>query len=179
LDWELDPSLVEKYWSDEPTDPWANIVLDPLQGFDMTEFDINNNETIATHPDYTSPTHYIEFRQALAHLADKDRYVAEVYLGYANVLDRGPMWPHNVAYYNDTAKIYAYSRDLASQVLYDAGWKDAPTAASPVHYPPGHEREGEAIDPLIFYARADKDKWKACADIFKADIEAIVIPVTY
>jgi hypothetical protein len=71
IDSPLNATLIEKY----SKAPWNGIIaLDPVSELATFEININNNETLPTYPNWSSPTSYRDFRHALAHLAVRANY---------------------------------------------------------------------------------------------------------
>ncbi|MFQ6068229.1 MAG: ABC transporter substrate-binding protein, partial [Candidatus Bathyarchaeia archaeon] len=65
-----------------------NIVVGGVEDSGMYEFDLNNNHTIRAYPGVPSPTHYRDFRQAIAFLTDKDYIITEIIGGFATRIDQ-------------------------------------------------------------------------------------------
>ncbi|MBN8703474.1 MAG: hypothetical protein J0M08_10435 [Bacteroidetes bacterium] len=62
-------------------------------------------------------------RQALAHLADVEKYIKTVYYGLAQPVI-GPVHPSKTRDYNSEIKPYQFNTEKAKQLLEEAGWKD-------------------------------------------------------
>jgi len=113
-----------------------NIIVCPIASLNSYDFSINNNKTIPAYPDWTSPTYYVEFRQAVACCLDKDGLISGPYLqGMALRLDtyvppqlRG--WVNwNVSEYGPDGEYlgnypWDYDPVHALQILYEHGWYD-------------------------------------------------------
>jgi len=81
--------LTENQYLDAIVDP--DIVLASHSMNDIYGFPFNLNETIKTYSDFdpvlVSPMTYLEFRQAIAHLIDKDYIVDAICGGFAKRID--------------------------------------------------------------------------------------------
>jgi len=163
LDWPAGSSEVTK-WSAPPYN--TQIVLDACKEIGMYQFDINNNLTMLSYPNWPSPTSYPEFRHAIAHLVDKPFIISTYVGGYGAQLE-SPLMPW-LRWYDPTMMTHTYNPETAKQIFFDAGWKPDTTDASDAKFPPGHPIAGQllknvmtngpngAADPgLIFYRRSD------------------------
>ena len=150
------------------------------------QIDINNNETTPSFSDWPNPTYYKEFRQALAYLVDKERIITEILLGNACRID-SPIPPSTLSDYINYEiwypnYPYEYNITKACEILYNAGWKDAPTPESPVHWPPDHPLAGQLLNEtlgagLIFYIRSDDPIRQQIGNMIADQLEAVGIPV--
>jgi hypothetical protein len=172
------------------------IILAPITEAGMFEFDINNNFTILDAPDYRSPTSYKDFRIAMAHLVDKT-YIVETILGGLGVAIEVPLAPHVSAFFDPTdlieAGLYPYEYDpaLASAILNDTGFLPGTTDNpyyDPTHpgsvakirtYPDGHEKAGQDLHPLKFYARVDSPPRFEAAQLLRDELQMAGIPVNF
>ena len=73
-----------KKWSQEPYND--TIVLDPFIENGIYEFDLNNNLTLLSYPNWPSPTYYPEFRCAIAYMVDKSYIVNNIIGGLGTIL---------------------------------------------------------------------------------------------
>lgn len=170
-----------------------DIILAPIEESNMFQFDINNNHTILDYPGWRSPTSYVGFRRALARLTDKDFIVETIFGGFAERLDV-PL-PAPLGGYFDPSGLdeypYAYDPVEAANELDAAGfvqgttdnpWYDPehPGSAEFIRtYPPGHEKEGQDLDPVIIYARADSTPRFAAAEMLRDEMLMAGIPVDF
>ncbi len=163
LDWPAGGSEVER-WSQAPFN--ATIVLDSFREIGLYEFDINNNDTLASYPVWKSPTAYPEFRHGIAHLVDKD-FIINTYVGGYGAKCESPIMPW-LRWYDPTMATHPYDPDVAKQIFFDAGWKPDTTDGSDAIFPAGHPMAGQKLkdvmtngphggsDPgLILYRRSD------------------------
>ncbi len=147
----------------------ANIVVGQVADSGFYEFDINNNGTILTFPDWISPTNYVEMRQAIAWLTDKDFIVSEItggfteridqmiaapYYGWANASMSYPNYPYE---YDPSAAAAVldtkFPEGSTSNPYYDPGF---PGSAEFIRtYPTGHSKAGSDLDPLEVVVRTD------------------------
>lgn len=157
-------------------------------------FAFNNNWTIPSHPGFRNPLNYIGFRQAIAHLVDKD-YIAEGIMDwFAEVVD-APL-PAAYAGYADESMTggnypYSYSPSTANAILDASGWVQGSTP-NPYYdggfpgsapyirtYPPGHSKTGMDLDPIIFYAPSYDSLKLAASQYFRDTLRKIGIPVDF
>ena len=163
LDWPAGRAEVTR-WSAPPYSD--TIVLDPYREIGLYEFDINNNETLISYPNWPSPTHYPEVRHAIAHLTDKP-FIISTYVGGYGAQCESPIMPW-LAWYDPTMAVHLYDPEMAKLILFNAGWKPDTTDASDAKFPAGHPMAGQllknvmttgphgASDPgLILYRRSD------------------------
>jgi ABC-type transport system substrate-binding protein len=165
VDTDMDPSAA---WNE-------TIVHKPYETADMYDFELNNNRTIPTYPNWTSPIWDANFRHALAHLADKRRYVTDVLNGWGVVLDT-PIMPWLQEWFNPTADKHPFNRTMAAQILDAAGYTVGLIDFRV--YPLWHEKAGQTLDPLVFVSRMDPSRL-AVAQMFRDELLAIGIPVDF
>lgn len=165
VDTDMDPSAA---WNE-------TIVHKPYETADMYDFELNNNRTIPTYPSWTSPMWDANFRHALAHLADKGRYVTDVLNGWGVVLDT-PVMPWLQEWFNPTADKHPFNRTMAAQILDAAGYTVGLIDFRV--YPLWHEKAGQSLDPLVFVSRMDPSRL-AVAQMFRDELLAIGIPVDF
>jgi ABC-type transport system substrate-binding protein len=157
-------------------------------------FAFNNNWTIPSYPGFRNPLNYIGFRQAIAHLVDKD-YIAEGIMdGFAEVVD-APLPAAYAGYANESMTgnnyPYSYSPLTANAVLDASGWVQGstpnpyydggfPGSASFIRtYPPGHSKAGMDLDPIIFYASSYDSLKLAASQYFRDNLRKVGIPVDF
>ena len=158
----------------DPSNPPSGWILKLYGEAEMVDIEVNNNKTISSYPMWTSPTWDVNFRQAISHLADKEKYIKEVLDGYGIVLDT-PVLPWLAKWYNPDVPRYPYDPETAKQRLDKAGYTLGPNGIRV--YPPWHEKAGEALDPLIFYVRSDSPERLAVAQMFANELQSVGIPV--
>ena len=155
-------------YNDAINDP--NVVLASVSDFGMYEVDINSNCTIPTYPDWVSPTHYKEVRQAAAFCIDKDEVIDTFCAGFAERIDqpvaaptKGWMnmscsyenYPYNINPAAAAAKLDAagFVEGTTPNPYYDASY---PGSTEHIRvYPVGHSKAGLDVDPLVIYCRSD------------------------
>lgn len=186
-DWPLPQELVDK-WSKSPYN--ETIALAQYNKTFMNLIDINNNQTIPTYPNWSSPTSYPEFRRAIAHLVNRTRIISEVLNGYGTPLTT-PIFPWLEKWFNSNATLYLYDPVEAARILDEAGFiqgstenpyydPSKPGSAQFIRvYPPGHEKAGQDLDPLIFYARYDDPARLATAHILQDELQSAGIPLIF
>jgi len=120
--------------------------------FGIYQFDLNNNYTIPNYPAVRSPTNEITFRQAIAHMVDKNWIVSDVLkgfgeridvpigaaiMGYANesVIGGNYPYPYNLTRTAELLDIHFADTDLDGIRNYPVGW-------------PGR-KSGPNLDPII------------------------------
>lgn len=164
-----------------------NILLAPYRANDMVQLDINNNEEIPTYPGVTSPTSYVGFRQAIAFLTDKERFLYEILSGYADRIDvpipylQRIWWNESVV---GTNYPYTYSLTRASETLDAAGFSATGTyetvpGVTVRVYPPGHEKAGEDLDPIILCALKEGTAKYHVGCHLRDMLKSIGVPVDY
>ena len=181
-DWPLSKEWIDK-WAENP-----DIVMRSYAEIGMMEFDLNNQvwPTGNTMPRALDPStgtykHYIgtnpwddeatEFRKALSHLADKDRYVSEILKGYGYRMDSCMPTPALGGYVPPDLVIYEYDPVKAGQILDAAGfvygtgqWRVDP-------------KTGNDLAPLEMYVRIDDPNRRAAGELFRDELRANGIPV--
>jgi len=177
-DWEASPTFIEK-WSVSPYT--EDIELAWFNDLGQREIDLNHYWYTPTYPNWPNPTAYQEFRQALAHLVDKDRIITDILQGYGGKMESCvPSWL--TAWYNPDAPTYAYNPATALQILTDAGWVDGSTIVYPALDPNGedpHPKAGEPLDGVILYARTDDPLRLEAGVLLKEEMEGIGIPTDF
>jgi len=169
-----------------------NIALVPVDDMGMYEIDLNNNYTIASYPGVRSVTNYVEFRQALAFLVDKDLVVDTFCGGFAARIDQ-PIAPPTSGWMNtsNSGANYPYEYDpAAASALLDAmGWANGTTPNpyfNPAYpgstttlrtYPPGHSLAGSDLDDVVFYVRSDDPRRFQAGRALYENARKIGIPV--
>jgi len=148
------------------------------------EIDINCNKTVTglpgavyTYPNWDSPTSVKSFRQALALMLDKVAVNSVDFGGMAEILDVPLPAPIHASYINGTVvnmwrvsggQWYVPPNDLtkAAAKLNADGFVQGITpnpyydptmpGSAPYMrvYPPGHQKAGQDLDPIIFYIKA-------------------------
>jgi len=163
VDWPLGAAEYNA-WKLDPTK-----VMDSYRELGMFEHDCNNNLTMLSYKTFRSPTSYVEFRHAIAHMIDKPFIITNILGGFGAQMEV-PVMPWT-RWYDLSTPLHPYSPATACQILRDAGWRNSadPNVVEDVHFPPGHEKAGLLLkdwmvtgphgagDPgLIFYRRSDK-----------------------
>jgi ABC-type transport system substrate-binding protein len=179
-----------------------DVIVAPYYDLGDYELAINNNYSLPDMP-WRSPTNYTEFRQAIACLVDKDGLIAGPALnGFATRIDTHIPRPalndwvnYNVSKYGPNGELlnnypWDYNPAKAAQILDAAGFiqgstpnpdydPSLPWSAKYIRvYPPGHEKAGQDLDPLIVYIRRDHAPRKALGEQVANDLKKIGIPVT-
>jgi len=156
--------------------PWnLTISMQPFSEVAMYQLDINNNHTIPTYPTWSSPTSFLAFRHGIAHLADKSEYVNSILDGYGTVLNT-PVMPWMTEWYNPTADPHSFNRTEAALVMDAGGFADS-NGDGLREYAPEHEKAGENLDPLEFFAPVEDPDRLAVAQNLISEISLIGIPV--
>jgi ABC-type transport system substrate-binding protein len=188
VDTSLDRATVDKW----KAAPYTNYIAeDAVREIGLYQIDINNNYSMSSYPSIPNPCYYVEFRHALAHLADKNYYVQNITGNYAVKLD-SPVMPW-LRWYDPTMAVHAYSKAEACQILYNAGWRDSldPEVTADVHYPSSIPNVGGqnlnevlingpdgASDPgLVFYGLRDLTERSQAGIAFMQAAESIGIPI--
>lgn len=156
--------------------PWnVTVSLDLVSEVAMYQVDINNNQTIPTYPNWSSPTSFQEFRHAIAHLTDKSEYVNTILDGYGTVLNT-PVMPWMNKWYNPTADPHTYNRTEAALLLDAGGFADS-NGDGIRDYQFDHEKTGENLDPLKFLASVEDPNRLAVAQKLTSEMQLIGIPL--
>lgn len=184
VDRNVPSELVEK-WSNPPYNETIAVEKYPYAGAYF--LDINNNETVSAFGSWRSPTSYIEFRHAIAHLVNKTEIVMEILQGYGLSLDT-PVMPWT-EWFNPEADTHPYDPAEAAAILDAAGFIQG-TTPNPYYnpsnpgsaeyirvYPPGHEKTGQNLDPLIFYVRHDQRERNQTGYMIRDELLSMGIPV--
>ena len=167
---------------------YVDAVEDPtiqLAGFAENgkyEIDINNNYTIADFPGVRSPTNDLRFRQALAHMVDKDWLVNVVVGGFGSRNDV-PLAAPQSGYGNESCMgdnyPYPYDMAAAAALLNAAGFTDTDDPDTTRNYPadwPG--RPGRPnLDPIKVCVRNDHDPRLQMGRALCDNMRALDIPV--
>jgi len=178
-----------------------DIIVAPYYDLGDYEVALNNNYSLPDMP-WRSPTNYTEFRQAIACLVDKDGLISGPALkGFATRIDTHIPRPalndwvnFNVSKYGPNGELlnnypWDYNPVKAAQILDAAGFVQGHTPnpdydpslpwSSPYIrvYPPGHEKAGQDLDPLIAYVRTDIAR-KTLGEQVVSDLKKLGIPVT-
>lgn len=183
-DWNIPPELVEK-WSKPPYN--ETIAVEKYPEAAAYFLDINNNETVSAFGSWRSPTSYLEFRHAIAHLVNKTKIIEEVLKGYGLPLDT-PVMPWT-EWFNPEIDPHPYDPMEAAAILDASGFIQG-TTPNPYYdpskpgsaeyirvYPPDHEKSGQNLDPLIFYVRHDHDARNQTGHIILDELLSMGIPV--
>ena len=158
----------------------STLVLAGSVGFGIKEFDLNNNYTIYAYPSVRSPTNEITFRQALAHMVDKNWIISDVMngfgervdvpigaaiMGYANesVIGGNYPYPYNLTRAAELLDIHFADTDLDGTRNYPVGW-------------PGRE-SGPNLDSLVTLIRIDDEHRYAAGQALVNNMQALGIPV--
>jgi len=170
--------LREQQYEDAVTHP--DLLLASYAENGMMEFDINNNYTIEWYPGVRSLTNEITFRQAIAHMVDKDWIISDVLEGWGQRIDAHVTAPQTV--YANQSVIgenypYKYNLTRAAELLnvYFADTDEDGTRNYPVGWP-GRE-SGPNLDKIRFFIRNDHDHRKTVGHALADNIEASGIPV--
>jgi len=177
--------LTKVQYEEAINDP--NIQLAPFCMSDINGVAINNNRTIPSYPDWRSPTNYTEFRKAIEYCIDKDGFISSVLKGFATRIDTPVPRPNMEywAYLNQTVYDPAAAARFLDEAGFVEGYEDNPYYdpnipwSSPKLrvYPPGHEKEGQTLDPLIGYARVDHEPQLILAKQLTDHLRKLGIPV--
>jgi ABC-type transport system substrate-binding protein len=179
-----------------------NIIVTPSYELSVYELAINNNYSLPDMP-WRNPTSYTEFRQAIACLVDKDGLLSSPALTWIAIrtdthIPRPALndWVnYNVSKYGPHGELlnnypWDYNPVKAAQILDAAGFVKGTTPnpdydpslpwSSPKIrvYPPGHEKAGQDLDPLIVYIRIDEIVRQTLGEQVVRDLKKIGIPVT-
>ncbi len=147
----------------------SNLVLAPVAGYNMYEFDLNNNWSIPSYPGIRSPMNYSQMRQAVAWLTDKNHIVDVICDGFAERIDQAiaaPLkgWANMSMWYPN----YPYEYDpFAAKAVLDSTFPEGTTpnpyydpsfpgsALSLRTYPADHSLAGQDLDPVKICVRSD------------------------
>ncbi len=153
-----------------------------LAGYDenvIYEFDINNNYTVQSG--FRSPTHEVTFRQALAHMVDKnwiindvlegfgrriDAFVPASQSGYVNqsVVGENYPYPYNLTRAAELLDIYFADTDGDGIRNYSVGWD-------------GRE-SGPNLDPILVWIRFGDPKRSTIGQALADTMQVLGIPVS-
>jgi len=171
-------SLTNDQYQEVVTD--STLLLAGHTGSGIKEFDLNNNYTVLSYPGVRSPTNEITFRQAIAHMVDKDWIVSDVLDGFGERVDV-PIGAAIMGYGNESViggnYPYPYSLTRAAALLdiYFEDTDDDGTRNYPVGWP-GRE-SGPNLDPLITLIRIDDEHRKAAGQALVNNMQTLDIPV--
>ena len=172
FDSPLNSTLRNRY----STLPWnSTISLDPVSEVTMYQVDINNNYTIPTYPNRSSPTSFQAFRHGIAHLANKSEYVDSILGGHGTVLNT-PVVPWMSEWCNPTADPHTFNRTEAALLLDAGGFADS-NGDGIRDYSPDPEEAGENLDPLIFFSSVEDPDRLAVAQSLTSEMSLTGIPV--
>ena len=157
-------SLTHEQRVSSEADP--NIAIAEYVENGMSEFDLNNNYTVAgTYPGIRNPLTVKEFRQALTCAVDKQYIVDEILLGAGGILNV-PIPLNSITWWNETLlqANYEWKYDItkAATLLDAAGFVDTEPDGTR-NYPVGWDgaEAGGNMDPLIFYIRTEDKRHDA------------------
>jgi len=188
-----------------------DIVMRQYYEIGMMQFDLNlqrwptgwgepkeydpRTDTYKAYINYSHPRHWAarEFRKAIAHLTDKERYVREIHEGLAFPCETFVPYPA-LAGYTDYASlaeqglIYEYSRQKAIDTLYNAGfrdwddddileWRDPGETSPPFSWDDGNEGPIEELPELIFYIRMDDPHRRRAGELLADELTAVGLKV--
>jgi len=188
-DWEVSKAYATA-WKQAPYNDPTNvnyIKMADVKSIGMREFDLNHKPVIDTYPSWTNPMTYKALRVAIAHLSNKPYYVNTILGGLAVELGT-PIMPWTFWYNNNCSDYYTYDIALARAAL-DAGGFTKKAGAGPVPgaptgsddwrvYPTGHEKQGQLLDSLILYIRADDSPRKLAGLEIAKLLKTVGIPTT-
>ena len=138
-----------------------DIVLKSYEDLGMAELDLNNQMW---------PTSDVSFRQAVAHLIDKDWIETDVLKGFGIPIDN-PVPSVLGGWSNPNIKKYPYDPDAAKALLDAAGFT---LGSDGRRIDP---KTGKTLEPVIFYIRADDPQRSAIGEKIRKEMEQIGIPV--
>jgi ABC-type transport system substrate-binding protein len=165
-------------------------------GSNIYEFDFNNNATIPSDGNLTSPTYYRAFRQGLACLVNKN-YIVNQICSFATRADPPIYRPTDdywvdwsISEYDSYGNLlgnypYEFNSTLANQYFNQSGFTEG-SANNPYYDPsfPGslqHLRldpqTSTTMPPLIFYIRNDDPYRLEAGRMLKDDLRKMGIPV--
>jgi len=164
--------------------------------YSMYEFDFNNNATVPTYPNQTSPTAYKEFRQGIACLVDKD-YIVDNLCPFSYRIDTPISRPNcnwwvdeSVSQYDSYGNLlgnypYEYNSSVAASYFDQAGFVEG-EESNPEYDPefPGstqhlriHPATGTTMEPLIFYIRNEYPERLEAGRNLATSLRKLGIPV--
>jgi len=138
-----------------------DIVLKSYEELGMAELDFNNQMW---------PTSDVSFRQAVAHLIDKNWVETDVLKGFGISIDN-PVPSVLGGWSNPNIKKYPYDPDAARTLLDAAGFTLGPDGRRI------DPKTGKTLDPVVFYIRADDPQRTAIGERIRKEMERIGIPV--
>ena len=138
-----------------------DIVLKSYEELGMAELDFNNQMW---------PTSDVSFRQAVAHLIDKNWIETDVLKGFGVSIDN-PV-PSVLGGWSDpNIKKYPYDPDAARALLDRAGFALGPDGRRI------DPKTGKTLSPVVFYIRADDPQRTVIGERIRKEMERIGIPV--
>ena len=138
-----------------------DIVLKSYEELGMAELDLNNQ---------IWPTSDVSFRQAIAHLIDKNWIETDVLKGFGISIDN-PVPSVLGDWSNPNIRKYPYDPDAAKALLDKAGFTLGPDGRRI------DPKTGKTLKPVIFYIRADDTQRTAVGERIRKEMEQIGIPV--
>jgi peptide/nickel transport system substrate-binding protein len=138
-----------------------DIVLKSYEDLGMAELDLNNQMW---------PTSDVSFRQAVAHLIDKNWIETDILKGFGIRIDN-PVPSVLGGWSNPNIKKYPYDPDAAKALLDKAGFT---LGSDGRRIDP---KTGKTLKPVIFYIRADDPQRTAIGERIRKEMEQIGIPV--
>ena len=138
-----------------------DIFLKSYEDLGMAELDLNNQMW---------PTSDVSFRQAVAHLIDKNWIETDVLKGFGIPIDN-PVPSVLGGWSNPNIKKYPYDPDAARALLDKAGFT---LGSDGRRIDP---KTGKTLEPVIFYVRADDPQRTAIGERIRKEMEQIDIPV--
>ena len=173
FDSSLNSTLIDRY----SMLPWnLTVSLQPFSEVAMYQLDTNNNHTIPTYPNWSSPTSFQAFRHGIAHLADKSDYVNSILGGYGTVLNT-PVMPWMTEWYNPTADPHSFNRTEAALVLDAGGFADSNGDGIREYAPDTYGESRGNLDPLKFFSPVEDPDRIAVAQSLTSEMSLIGIPV--
>jgi len=155
MDVPLMPEQVKEFKED------PDIVLKNYEELGMAELDFNNQMW---------PTSDVSFRQAVAHLIDKNWIETDVLKGFGISIDN-PVPSVLGDWSNPNIKKYPYDSDAAAALLDAAGFALGPDGRRI------DPKTGKTLEPVVFYIRADDPQRTAIGERIRKEMEGIGIPV--
>jgi ABC-type transport system substrate-binding protein len=178
--------LSQAQYNDAIADP--NILLCRVSKSDRIGFDLNSNYTLSSNPtlaNIRNPLSLKEFRQALAHMIDKNYIVSTLCAGFAERIDV-PVPATQKGWWNTsvTGANYPYPYNLATAAakLNAAGFTDTDDSDTIRNYPAGWPgAPGRPnIHPFIFYARTDSSEMMLAAQYLRDNmVNVLGLPVDF
>jgi ABC-type transport system substrate-binding protein len=196
----IDAQLTQAQIAETANNASIGITTTVSPSYLIYDFDINNNATIPTYPNWTSPTSYKKFRQAIALLVNKTEIANDIF-NYSTRIDTPIPRPvsnwwvdWSVSQYDSYGNLlgnypYEYNASLAASYFDQAGFGQGETL-NPYYdesfpgsarylrtYPEGHPKAGQNLDPLIFYIRNDSAPRLQAGRLLRDYLRKMGIPV--